>query len=54
MWKLRCGDGVVESYLGYLADVSTDLFTGIPDMDEGQQRITPDRRPVGSAFRFSF
>lgn len=51
MWKLLCGNGAVESCLGYLADVSTNLFTGIPDMDESQQRITPDWRPVGSAFR---
>lgn len=41
MWKLLCGDGAAESYLGFLADAATDLLTGSPDMDEGQWRGYP-------------
>lgn len=41
MWKLLCGDGAAESYLGFLADAATDLLTGSPDMDEGQWRGCP-------------
>lgn len=41
MWKLICGDGAAESYLGYLADAATDLLTGTPAADEGQWRECP-------------
>lgn len=41
MWKLLCGDGVAESYLGFLADAATDLLTGNADEDEGQWRDCP-------------
>jgi len=49
MWKLLCGDGAAESYLGYLADAATDLLTGSPDMDEGQWRECPwpEARRIG-------
>ena len=41
MWKLLCGDGAAESYLGFLADAATDLLTGNADEDEGQWRDCP-------------
>ena len=41
MWKLICGDGAAESYLGYLADATTDLLTGSAEEDEGQWRECP-------------
>ncbi len=41
LWKLLCGDANAESYLGFLADASTDLLTGKPEEDEGQWRECP-------------
>ena len=41
MWKLLCGDGSAESYLGYLSDAATNLLTGKRDEDEGQWRECP-------------
>lgn len=40
MWKLLCGDGDAEIYLGYLADAVTDLLTS-QDEDDGQWRRCP-------------
>ena len=40
MWKLACGDGAAESYLGFLADAATDLLTGGGE-DGGQWREVP-------------
>ena len=49
MWKLICGDGAAESYLGYLADAATDLLTGSAEEDEGQWRECPwpEARRIG-------
>ena len=49
MWKLICGDGAAESYLGYLADATTDLLTGSAEEDEGQWRECPwpEARRIG-------
>lgn len=49
MWKLICGDGAAESYLGYLADATTDLLTGSAEEDEGQWRDCPwpEARRIG-------
>lgn len=49
MWKLLCGDGAAESYLGYLADAATDLLTGSTDEGEGQWRGCPwpETRRIG-------
>ncbi|WP_455620172.1 DUF1266 domain-containing protein [Eisenbergiella sp.] len=49
MWKLICGDGAAESYLGYLADAATDLLTGSAEEDEGQWRDCPwpEARRIG-------
>ena len=49
MWKLICGDGAAESYLGYLADAATDLLTGSAEEDEGQWRKCPwpEARRIG-------
>ena len=49
MWKLICGDGAAESYLGYLADAATDLLTGSAEEDEGQGREGPwpEARRIG-------
>ena len=49
MWKLICGDGAAESYLGYLADAATDLLTGSAEVDEGQWRECPwpEARRIG-------
>ena len=41
LWKLLCGDGAAESYLGFLADAATDLLTGRAEEDEGQWRDCP-------------
>ena len=41
MWKLLCGDGAAESYLGFLADAAVDLLTGSAEEDEGQWRGCP-------------
>lgn len=41
MWKLLCGDGGAESYLGFLADAAVDLLTGSEDDGEGQWRGCP-------------
>ena len=41
MWKLLCGDGAAESYLGYLADAAVDLLTGKAGDGEGQWRACP-------------
>ena len=41
MWKLICGDGAAESYLGYLADAATDLLTGKSEDEQGQWRDCP-------------
>lgn len=46
MWKLICGDGAAESYLGYLADAATDLLTGSAEEDEGQWRECHGRKPA--------
>lgn len=49
MWKLICGDGAAESYLGYLADAATDLLTGSAEEEEGQWRECPwpEARRIG-------
>ncbi|WP_321004188.1 DUF1266 domain-containing protein [Eisenbergiella porci] len=49
MWKLICGDGAAESYLGYLADAATDLLTGSAEENEGQWRDCPwpEARRIG-------
>lgn len=49
MWKLICGDGAAESYLGYLADAATDLLTGSVEEEEGQWRECPwpEARRIG-------
>lgn len=49
MWKLICGDVAAESYLGYLADATTDLLTGSAEEDEGQWRECPwpEARRIG-------
>ncbi len=41
LWKLLCGDGAAESYLGFLADAATDLLTGRAEEGEGQWRDCP-------------
>lgn len=41
MWKLLCGDSSAGSYLGYLADASTDLLNGKAEQDSGQWRDCP-------------
>ena len=41
MWKLLCGDSSAGSYLGYLADAATDLWTGKAEQDSGQWRDCP-------------
>lgn len=49
MWKLICGDGAAESYLGYLADAATDLLTGSAEEEKGQWRECPwpEARRIG-------
>ena len=49
MWKLICGAGAAESYLGYLADAATDLLTGSAEEEEGQWRECPwpEARRIG-------
>lgn len=51
MWKLFCGDGAAESYLGFLADAATDLLTGSADEDEGQWRDSPWPAPRKIGFQ---
>ena len=41
MWKLLCGDSSAGSYLGYIADASTDLLAGKAEQDGGQWRDCP-------------
>lgn len=41
LWKLLCGDGAAESYLGFLADAATDLLTGRAEEGESQWRDCP-------------
>ncbi len=41
MWKLLRGDSSAASYLGYIADATTDLLTGQPGSDGGQWRNCP-------------
>lgn len=50
LWKLLCGSGDAESYLGYLADAAVRLLTGNPQQDSGQWRSCPwpTQRNTGS------
>lgn len=41
MWKMLCGDSSAGSYLGYIADVATDLLAGKVEQDSGQWRDCP-------------
>ena len=41
MWKLLCGDSSAGSYLGYIADASTDLLAGKAEQDGGHWRDCP-------------